>query len=193
MLDTAERCPGTPGTVSPQPLMEPILLGHWHCPIRPSHGTERLRVGLPVCDHHTTFGQMSARRRRPAVVLLIVTVVISTGTLFGPGIRHSHVGGDAAHSHTRATSLDHHSHDHHHAHDHHRSPHRGHAHHSHGLGHRHEKLHPRASTSGRSSDLQSPRTHVHLLLLGFELTLPFRPARRDRAVCPLRWLGQSNQ
>ncbi len=110
---------------------------------------------------------------------LIVSAVVG-GMVILPAIRHRHDGGGTAHSHGGNSDVVHSHSGHSHSHSH------GSTHiHSHGAPHGHESpghSHAQDEPDGGSSHADhshnhdhadhEPSAHIHLTLLGFELTLP---------------------
>jgi len=127
--------------------------------------------------------------RLAVVVLLIFSAAV--GALMSPGLRHRHAGGTLPHSHanglaSKTNDASHrHSHSHRHTHHHGHSHAHGHAHHhghshAHAAGshHSHDEAVPQSTPHREHADVEQHRhadstaSHIHVWLLGWELTLP---------------------
>lgn len=111
------------------------------------------------------------RLRQLGIALTSLAVLFAVIVSMLHGLRHSHSGGDVAHSHSG--SQEHsaaHSHGSSHVHSHSHS-HEGHSHGSvaHSLGHVHR--HDDVAQSGEK-ELAADSPHVHVSLFGMEITLP---------------------
>lgn len=106
-----------------------------------------------------------------------VSCVVLMGLLAGglgirSGIRHRHDGGETAHSHGAGAHSRSHSHSDGHSHSH------SHSHsHASGHSHTHSHAHPEPHAHDVESETESEHVHpdgahVHVTILGFELTLP---------------------
>ena len=117
---------------------------------------------------------MKRRRLISAIVGVLLAFVMAAMAFVGPGIRHTHVGGDRAHSHS-GSRADTRPHDSAATHSHSHGP-GGHVHsHSHGT-HTHSHGHPRTDETTHDveddAEVQNAHSHVHISFLWFELNLP---------------------
>lgn len=127
----------------------------------------------------------------PRTLFRLVTIglpisLLLLGSLTTPGWRHSHVDGDHVHSHQHghnpsnaAVIHQHAAQSAHHAHaDSAIHTHAGHRHshthsHAHGHSHPHKSVLSQLTGHPASSAAEATHSHVHLTVLGFELTIPW--------------------
>jgi len=121
---------------------------------------------------------MKRRRLYSAIVGILLAFVMAAMAFVGPGIRHTHEGGEQAHKHSGSHAV--------------RPPHgSGGPHsHSHGPGghvhahsdvgshgshsHSHQHSHPPVKADDETDEVEvhDARSHIHLSFLGFQFTLP---------------------
>lgn len=128
---------------------------------------------------------MLSRRLIRLAVLVLLIVSATVGALMSPGLRHRHAGGTQPHSHandpvSKANDTSHrHSHPDRHTHHHGHRHAQGHSHpHAAGSHHSHDEAVPQSTPHREHADAEQhshpddSASHIHVWLLGGELTLP---------------------
>lgn len=111
------------------------------------------RYGIPARGSRGRSLSVNNPQTQKRMTTWLLAVLVLGGSISPPAYRHAHAGGDIAHNHHSDSDQRHlESHSHH--------------------GHGHSHSHPHRHQTDDLSAAEAPTSHLHLTILGFELTLP---------------------